>query len=253
MRRREYLAGSIAFVGSLAGCTEVLDGFDDSESGDDRGPAVTVEAYYEAALEGDADAAQSFFHSDATIRPSDEYFAQVQQSSLQIETTTVIEENDEEATVEATLSREIENGERVRNFLDFLLQRVDGEWKIYHMPGAATPGPAVPQAQWDVTERTAGGAVTAVVFEHSGGETVDSSTLSSNFAGYTVDSPGTASDVTAGTSVVVPFDDEGTVLSSGTTVGLTWADPEGGRWRNLASVTLTNDTAGSPADQLLLE
>lgn len=251
MRRREYLAGSIGLVGSLAGCTDVLDGFDDSESEDDRGPAATVEAFYEAVLNGDAETARSYFHPDAGSRPSDEYVADVQQSSLQLERTRVIVEDEEEATVEATLSREMENGERVLH-RDFTLQRVDGEWKIYRVPTARW-GPAVPQAQWDVTERTESGAVTAVVFEHSSGDTIDSSTLSSTFSGYTVGAPGTASDVTAGTSVVVPFDDEGTSVASGTTVDLTWADPEGGRWRNLASVTLTNDTAGSPAEQLRIE
>lgn len=228
------------------------DGSDDG-SDDDLGPAEAVEAFYGAALSGDAEAARSYFHPEAEMPPPpDPAVEDVQQSSLQFEAATVIEERDEEATVEATVSQETKGGEREERIVQFLLRWADGEWKIYDQPLAGPDGFA-PNVQWDLTERTESGTVTAVVFEHGGGDTVDSSTLSATIDGSTVGAPAATSDVLTGTTVVVPFDGSSEPIGSGATVELVWTDPDGRGSQALASVTFTSDTAGSPVEQLQIE
>lgn len=253
MRRRTYLAGSIGALGSLAGCAGILGDSGDSESGD-RGPAETIEAFYEAALNGDAEAVRSYLHPEAKVpAPTDEEVESVPQSGLELEGTTVVESGDDEATVEATVSEETDTGERRERPVQFMLRRDDGEWKIYDQSLAGSEGSAVPQVVWESSERTEGGATTAVVFEHGGGDTIDSSTLSATVTGSTVDAPGAASEVMTGTAVVVPFGDGGEPLESGETVELVWTDPDNGTSSIIASFTLSSDTVGSPAEQLRIE
>lgn len=151
MRRRAYLAGSIAIVGSLAGCSGILGDSDDSESEPDRGPSA-------------------------------------------------------------------------------------------------------PSVQWDGTERTNDdGRVTEAAFVHSGGDDVDPTTLSATADGSTVGASGATSTVTVGTAVVVPFDGDGESVGIGATVELRWADPDDGSTQTLTSFTLSDDTAGSPGEQLRIE
>lgn len=255
MRRRTYLAGSIGVVGGLAGCAGVLGDSDGSESNDDRSPAETVEAFYEAALDGDGETVRSHMHPESEVRPpTDGEVERIQSSSLQVEETTVVEEGEDEATVEATISQEMWNGERQEHSKEFLLRRDDGEWKIYDQPLAGSDGPAAPSVQWDAFEQTNdAGTVTAVIFEHSGGDNVDPSTLSATVGDSTVGAPEATSDVTVGTGVVVPFDGGGESLGAGANVELVWTDPDGGSSQVLAMFTLGDDTAGSPAGQLRIE
>lgn len=258
MRRRTFIAGSIGMLGSLAGCSGILGDSDDSgsESETDRGPAETVEAFYEAALDGDGQTARSYIHPDAELPPpSDQAIQQLQSSSLQLEGTTVVESGDDEATVEVTVSQETMGGERRERTVEYLLRRADGEWLLYDQPiPGSDGGPNAPTVQWDMSERTNdAGAVTAVVFEHNGGDNVDPSTLTATVDGSTVAASGASSTVDVATLVVVPFDGGGESVGTGTTVELVWTDPEGSSSQTLASFTLTSDTAGSPAGQLRIE
>lgn len=254
MRRRAYLAGSIGLVGSLAGCTDVLGGSDDSGSNEDRGPTETIDAFYEAALNGDGETARSYFHPEAELPPPpDPAIEEIQQSSLRLEETAVVEQSESQASVEATVSQEAMGGERREQTVRYLLRRSDGEWLIYDQPPSDPSGSMVPRVSWDASERTEDGAVTAVVFVHAGGDNVDATTLSAIVDGTTVGAPGTASEVTAGTGVVVPFDGGGESVGPGQEVRLTWTEPDGGSSHTLASFTLTSETAGSPAGQLRIE
>lgn len=268
MRRRSYLAGCVGLAGGLAGCTGVLDGSDDSgsdENGSDAddggesgssgdGPAATIEALYEAFLDGDAETARSYYHPDAeTSPPREEDVQEVPEGTLRLEGTTVVEQGSEEATVEATISEELSSGERGTGTRVFVLRKVDGEWKIYDRPQAGTRPPAVPQVSWDSSARTADGAVTAVEFQHAGGDNVDSSTLGATVAGATVSPSDAESEIAAGSVVVIPLDSSGDPVESGETVELVWKDPDGDSSLTVAAHTLESDTTGSPAEQLQLE
>lgn len=255
MRRRTYLAGCVGLAGSLAGCSGILgdSGGGSGNAGDD--PAATVEAFYEAALAGNGDEARSYFHAEAQFAPPpEEGIQQAAESTLRLEGTEVVEQGNGSAIVVATISQEHpDTGERVEGTERFELRTEGGQWRIYDQPLPPSEGPSSPSVAWDVTERTENGAVTAVVFEHGGGDTVDSTTLSATVAGSTVRSPETASDVQTANRAVVPFDSGGDAVGSGGSVELVWTDPDGGASRILATFTLTTETAGAPADRLRIE
>lgn len=251
MQRRAYLAGAIGIVGSLAGCSGILGDSEDSASDDARGPAETVESFYETALNGDAEAVRSHVHPAAEMpAPSDQAVENVQRSSLQLEGTTVIEQGEDEATVEATVSQETMSGEREERTVRFLLRPSNGEWNLYDQPLAGSDAPVAPQVQWEMRSSAEDGAVTAVEFTHSGGDTIDAPTLSARADGATAAPAGEETDVTAGTIVVVPLEGDGEPLSTGTEVQLLWTDPESDDDATLTSFTLNQDAAGSLGDRV---
>lgn len=108
--------------------------------------------------------------------------------------------------------------------------------------------------QWESVTRTSDeGEVTAVAFTHSGGDTVDSSTLQARAGGSTAETAGTGSDVVAGTVLVVPFDGAGTPLDASGEVHLEWNDPDSSATQTLAQHTLGNETVGSLGEQFRIE
>lgn len=247
MNRRTYLAGAVGSLAGLAGCSNPLGGDGNSgSSDDDRTPTEVVTAFYDAAGDGDADAAAELFHPDAELPPpSEEAVAEFQTSSARLEGTTVVEETDDRVVIRATVSsmhpiRE----ERVERERPYELRPAGGAWRIYAQPLPGGGGPAIPNVQWDSSEEESSGGITAVSFTHGGGDDVDPGSLRIRAGSSTFDVPDADEPVQVAVAVTIPFDAEGSSVAAGEEVELVWVDE--GDSTTLMSHTLTAETAGAP-------
>lgn len=126
MRRRQFIASASATVvaASVAGCSGIL--------GDDggSGPEDPVEAYMEAAVEGDEEALQESLHPEATQEMMITAGILSMADDIDIQDTEVVEESEEEATVEVTY--EIEAGGDSGTSTDtYVVRKHEGDWKVY--------------------------------------------------------------------------------------------------------------------------
>ncbi|AGN02470.1 hypothetical protein L593_12655 [Salinarchaeum sp. Harcht-Bsk1] len=255
MQRRAFLAGAVGIAGGLAGCSDVLPGSGDSNDGGDDGPAGAVRGLYEAAFSGDVEEANAYIHSEADLDP----LTQSQADSFQavdarVESVEVVEQSGDTATVQARLSA-VPDDSSERQTLPSIrleLRTENGEWKVYD-DASADDAPVAPRVQWESSERTdADGSVTAVTFTHAGGDTVPSGTLSVRASGSTASAPN-GTDVTAGTTLVVPTEGRGNSMAASTDILLGWSNPDDGSSQILAEHTLTSPTVGTLAERLRLE
>lgn len=247
MNRRTYLAGAVGALAGIAGCSNPLGG-DGSGSSDDRTPAEIVQVFYEAASEGDTETAQDLFHSNVQMPPPTESdVAEFQQSSAELESTTVVEEGDGRAVVRATVSAEHpRREERVERQQPYELRRDGGAWRIYDQPLPGGGGPSAPSVQWDSSEDTESGGVSAVVFTHGGGDDLDSGSLRVRIGSETFDVPAADEPLRVASTVTVPFENGGTAVAAADDVDLVWV--EDGDSTTLTSHTLTDQTTGAPSD-----
>lgn len=254
MQRRSFLAGAVGVAGGLAGCSGLLPGSGDSNGGGGDGPAATVRDLYEEFLDGNVGGANAYIHSDAEIDPLTQSAAdRFQALDVRVESVEVVEQSDDRATVEVTISA-VPDGSSERQTLPssrLELRTENGEWKVFD--DGSSEGPSAPSVQWDSSERTdADGSVTAVVFEHGGGDTVQSGTLSARVSGSSAAAPG-GNNVATGTALVVPTEGTGNSMAASTEIVLVWTDPEEGNSQILASHTLGNPTVGTLGETLRIE
>jgi hypothetical protein len=263
MQRRSFLVMSAAGLAGLAGCAGVLSDSDDSNDGGD-GPDDAARNLFEAAFDGDVGGANAYLHSDAEIDPveSDDVEA-FQNADAQVESAEVVEQSGNTATVSVTYSAlPIGGSERNTTTVHLQLRTEDGEWRVYDSAAAddgtgddesADGGPVAPAVQWESTDRTdADGSVTAVEFVHAGGDTVQSSTLSARVSGETASAP-SGSEITAGTTLVVPLEGQGNSLPDSTQIELVWSDPDEDSSQILASYALGSPSVGTLGEQLRIE
>lgn len=253
MHRRSYLAGSVAAIASISGCTGILD-----DSGDgSEDPAAVARSFVAALFAGDAETVNGYLHDESAIDPVDESDLDgFRERDLRVDGTNVVSRGDGEAIVEVTTSGEIAMtapGESAT--VRVLLRKQGGEWRVMTVgtPSFGDGGPSAPSVQWDSTTRTNDdGAVTDVVFTHAGGDTVKFGRLSvavgDSFAG-----PATTGDVVTGSRVVASFGGDGDPIDAGTDVELRWTNPGTGDVQTLAVHRVTSTTAGSLGDQIRLE
>lgn len=247
MRRRSFLAASAGALAGLGGCSGLLG---DGDSGD-RGPAETVEAFFETAASGDAAAANEYVHPDSplgSMEPEDA--AELAAADPTIEEAEVRNRSGDTAEVRVVFSADVpDGGGRETTELVFELRRVDGEWLLWD--SAAAGGSQVepaPQAIWDVSEQQRETGVVALDFLHNGGDTVEVQRLTVE-AGGAVAAPGDATgDLVAGDSLTVLLDADGDPLAAGDDVQLVWTD-DAGHSSVIAQHTLTAATAGGLADR----
>jgi hypothetical protein len=134
MKRRQFIAATgIAVVATLAGCSD--DGSDgsDGSGGGSSGPEGVVEDYTNALDNGDFDQVESLIHSESALsgrfENEEELARALEEADISLDNTEVIEEGDEMAIVEATITGATGEGETDTQEIE--LRKEDGDWKIY--------------------------------------------------------------------------------------------------------------------------
>lgn len=253
MRRRTVLAGSAGLIAGLAGCSGIL-GDSDGGNGEPSSPAEVARALVEALIEGDVDAANDLIHPDAPAGGVDQSNVESFQSvDASIEDVAVESRDESTAMVHVVVRAETGDGESGAITFPFELRKHDGEWLVYEDHRATGSPPRAPSVQWESSERTdADGNVTAVAFQHGGGDTVPSGTLAAHVEGLTASAP-EGTDVQTGTTLVVPTDESGDSISASADVFLIWSDPDGGQSQELAVHSLTSPAAGTLGQPLRID
>lgn len=136
MQRRKFVAATgTAVVATLAGCSG--GGGGDDGGGDDggsgSGPGVVVETYINALDSSDIEQIESLIHSESDLSgeyESEETAALLEDIDFSIDSIEVVEQGDEMATVEATVTTS-GMGEEQTETQEMELRKEDGDWKIY--------------------------------------------------------------------------------------------------------------------------
>ncbi len=135
MRRRTFVtATGTAVVATLAGCSG--GGGDDGGGGGgggDSGPEGVAEAYVSALDSADPDQIESVIHSESELSEeysSEETVALLEEIDFSLDSTEVIEQGDEMAIVEATVTTS-GMGEEQTETQELELRKEDGDWKVY--------------------------------------------------------------------------------------------------------------------------
>lgn len=136
MQRRKFVAATgTAVVATLAGCSG--GGGGDDGGGDDggsgSGPGVVVETYINALDSSDIEQIESLIHSESDLSgeyESEETAALLEEVDFSIDSIEVVEQGDEMATVEATVTTS-GMGEEQTETQEMELRKEDGDWKIY--------------------------------------------------------------------------------------------------------------------------
>lgn len=253
MRRRAVLCGCVGVAGSLAGCAGILG---DGSSNDDAAPTAVATDFLEALFAGDTGEADSYVHAESRMKGQlDGVGSSVTEQDTRLVDATLSEKSGNAARIDVqTTVVDDTSDSRVDSQLVIVMRRVDGEWRVELLttPGFGGGGPTAPSVVWETTITTEDDAVTAVVFEHNGGDTVAFGTLSVAAGGATAEAS-TTGDVLTGSRVVVPFDGDGEPVDSGTEVELRWTDGDSESTQVLTAYTLGTDAIGSLGDRLQLE
>jgi len=258
MQRRRFLQLSgVCGTAAIAGC--VSDSPDDpstsgspteTESGtapDDDGLSreagensltTPIERLWNSYNDEDIEGMQAVFHPDSSARPTEQGVSF--QGEVTISSTTVLEQNDESAIVEATLTHETDT-DRSERTDTYELRRYEGRWVIWSQRvrgGDAADGAVPPQIafafEYDsgATDSSDTGVLTVT---HSAGDTVDAARLSIAGTGI-VDLDGVDVDVTApdtnwSDATGAEEVNAGTSISVGVTsdcsVSVVWTAPDG--------------------------
>lgn len=255
VRRRTYLVGGVGVVAGLAGCSGILGNESDGEGSTSLDPDETLEAFFQAIADGDPETANEYVHDEGDVQEATAAESeQFEERDTRIEGTTVVEADDDTAVVDVTLSYEPQGGERTTDTVTYELRTQGGEWRVYADRTPSDSGSAVPSVQWDTFETVdQNGKVTSVAFEHSGGDTVSSSTLSVTVSGDTATAPGPDEEVTAGTAIIAPFEENAHGHDATVTLELVWTDPESDQAHVLAEHMLEGRTIGSIASQFRID
>lgn len=208
-------------------------------------PTEVSRALIEALIDGDIETANQLIHPDSPDgevgQSNVEGFQSADASIVDI---TVESRNDSTATVNVVLGARAEDGDSGTVTFPFALRTHDGEWRVYEDLRATGSPPRAPAVQWETSERTdADGSITAVEFQHAGGDAVDAGTLRVAID-QTVATPEGSGSLAVADSVVAAFTagDEG--HDAGSTVSLRWTPPNVDVTRTLAQHELESGTSG---------
>lgn len=253
MRRRVVLAGCVGLAGSLAGCAGILD---DGSSSDDAAPTAVATNFLEALFAGNVEEADSYVHDGSRMKGQlDAVVGTFDEQDTRLEGTTLSQKSGDAARVDAQTTVVVDASDsRVDSPLVVLMRRVDGTWRVELLttPGFGDGGPTAPSVQWETTITTEGDAVTAVAFEHAGGDTVAFGNLSVAAGGSTAEAT-TTGDVVTGSRIVASLDGDGEPVDSGTDVELRWTDADSGSMQVLATHTLGIEAAASLGGRIRLD
>lgn len=131
MRRRQFVTTASATIAtaSIAGCSGILGG----GGGGSSGPEAAVEGYFEAGQSGDTEEMQEYVHPDGELTDATATGGS-DGEEVSLESTEVLEENEDRATVTAEIevSGEMNGEEQSVTFTyEFDVRKHDGEWKVY--------------------------------------------------------------------------------------------------------------------------
>lgn len=123
--RRHYLGGAAALAtAATAGCSGILGGGGGSPEG-------AVQEFYTALNEGDADSANALLHPDGGADEITQQQAdQLSQADFSVDSTEVVEQGDEQAIVEVTVTMSMMGQEETQSS-QVELRTHDGQWKIW--------------------------------------------------------------------------------------------------------------------------
>lgn len=256
MHRRAFLLGSIGCLGGIAGCAGIGERF--GEESDDPAPARRARTFLNRAGDGDRDGARALLHPNATWSESvetEELLAAHDHANTTVDDVEVLERSDDRATVRLTYTSfpDADHG-GIQQEGEIQLRRRDGEWLVYGSPPEDEPeDPRSPRARWEAeTATNDDGQVTAVRFEHQGGDTIEGARLSVRAGGARAIAPEDGGQIATGSLVVAPLDGDGQAPSAGTTLRLVWAD-DGSETTVLTDTTIERGAAGALASTLRLE
>jgi len=252
MRRRTVLTGCVGLAGGLAGCAGIL-GDSDGGSGDPSGPAGVARAFFAAGIGGDVETANDLMHPESPDGEIDQSNVESFQSAdASVEDVSLESRDDSTARVDVVIRAHTEDGDSGTVTFPFELRTHDGEWLVYEDLRATGSPPRPPAVQWESSERAGDdGSVTAVEFQHGGGDTVSSGTLSARVEGFTASAP-EGTDVQAGTTLAVPLDADGDSIPTSRDVFLLWSDPESDQLE-LAAHTLSSQSVGTLGEALRID
>lgn len=119
-------AAGLAVAGT-AGCAGIL-------GGGGSEPESTVKDYVTALDEGDVETANDLVHPDGSVQEiGDEGADMLEQAEFTLDSTELVEEGEDRAVVEASITTEF-MGEEETTDGRFELRTHDGEWKIHSEP-----------------------------------------------------------------------------------------------------------------------
>ncbi|WP_440988216.1 hypothetical protein [Haloarchaeobius baliensis] len=165
MRRRTYLTATTLSLTSLAGCTGLLGGGEDSDVGDD--PEATLRAFLTEAVEGDRDRARELIHPDGPMNETTGDGDQEQNDQdleLTIEETEIRTQENGTAMVIAEYTLSDQQGNSRTDRVEYELRTENGDWRVWD---AGFPGDGAPSVAFDYTDDPAADTVTIV---HAGGD-----------------------------------------------------------------------------------
>lgn len=221
--RRELLIGGVVLAGVAAG------GFVFLGSDDDDSPEAVMENYYQAYADGDVERINDLTHTESPDYPVDEQLTDEEIDQLRneievdVEETDLVEENDEQAVVEITVTFSgmgRENTETQR----WELRTEGGEWKVWG-PTPRNQVADTPAVQFEIDFATDTGTLEIT---HVGGDAVQADRIRIEGEGieasgfwYDFDSAmGPDGEVAAGDSIAI---DAGSDYS----VDVVWNGPDG--------------------------
>ena len=121
MYRRELLFTTVVITTvSLVGCL----------SGGAQGPKGMVERFIDAKNDGDFDRVEELLYPDQPMPFSDDDLSFFEFADLQLQSISLISEEDDEALVSATYRLETEDG-AITDEPEVQLKQYDGSWLVY--------------------------------------------------------------------------------------------------------------------------
>lgn len=125
MRRREVLLSSTALLAlTVPGCL----------ADDDDGPETVAEQFLIALDDGDDDRLDELSHPDGELDIPDDERSFYEFADLQIQSTSLVEEDGDEAIVDASITIETDDGE-LTDDPEIALRSQDGSWLVYDWDG----------------------------------------------------------------------------------------------------------------------
>jgi|GEM_PF-3549716 len=282
MRRRTYLLGCAGATAALAGCSALggdgddsgdggtssadEEGADGTSSSDDdggdadsseeatgpSGPAETARAFYEAIIDGEKATANGLLHSKSTpAEIGDSLIEMYQSADATVDGATLVSTDDDVATVHVELNLKTTSGDRTTRTMDVGLRTENDEWRVY---GEDDSGSTMPTVSWNIATTTnADGHVTTVAFTHESGQSIDPATLSVSVGGSEATAPESATELTAGDTIVATLAGDGSGVDAGAPALLVWNAPDSGQSAPVATIDLESEAAGSLASPFEIE
>lgn len=128
MRRRQFITSATATVAtaSIAGCSGIL-----GDGGGGGGPSEPVKTYLKAGVNGDQEALQESVHPDASSSLTSSGAMLGMAESINIKNTEVVEESEDEATVDVTAEVSM-MGESSESTARYVVRKDENDdWKVY--------------------------------------------------------------------------------------------------------------------------